>query len=82
MTNTKKMVKIDKSVRFTSVSGSSLVESYAREAGDLALKLKNGATYIYKSVDNKTFNEFVGAPSKGKYFSTNIRDKFVAEQAE
>lgn len=82
MANTKQLVKINKSVKFTTVFGSSLVESYAREAGDLALKLKNGATYIYKGVDNKTFNEFVGASSKGKYFSTNIRDKFVAEQAE
>ena len=82
MTNTKKMVKIDKSVKFTTVSGSSLVESYARAAGDLALKLKNGATYIYKGVDNTTFSNFLAASSKGKFFSSNIRDKFVAEQAE
>ena len=81
MTNTT-MVKIDKSVKFTAVSGSSLIESYARATGDLALKLKNGSTYIYKSVDNKTYNEFLAAPSKGKYFSSNIRNKFVAELAE
>jgi len=82
MTNTKKMAKIDKSVKFITVSGSSLIESYARAAGDLALRLKNGATYIYKGVDNKTFNEFLAAPSKGKYFGSNIRNKFVAELAE
>lgn len=82
MTNTKKMTKIDKSVRFITISNSSLVESYARAAGDLALRLKNGATYIYKNVDDKTYNEFLAAPSKGKYFSASIRNKFVVELAE
>lgn len=82
MTNTKKLVKIDKSVKFTPVTGSSLIESYAREAGDLAVKLKNGSTYIYKSVDAATVTGFVNAASKGKYFGTNIRNKFTAEQAE
>jgi hypothetical protein len=81
MTNTT-MVKIDKSVKFTAVSGSSLIESYARAAGDLALRLKNGTTYIYKNVDNKTFKGFLDADSKGHYFGTSIRNKFVAELAE
>ena len=82
MTNTKKMVKIDKSVKFTTVSGSSLIESYARAAGDLALRLKNGSTYIYKGVDEKTYKGFLDASSKGKYFGTSIRGKFSADQAE
>jgi len=82
MTNTKKLVKIDKSVQFTAVVGSSLIESYARRTGDLALKLRNGSTYIYKGVDATTFDGFVKADSKGKYFGSNIRNKFVAEQAE
>ena len=81
-TNTKKLVKIDKSVKFTTVSGSSLIGSYARAAGDLALRLKNGSAYIYKGVDEATFKAFVAAPSKGKYFGTSIRNKFTAEQAE
>lgn len=81
-TNTKKLVKIDKSVTFTPVTGSSLVSSYARAAGDLALKFKNGGTYIYKTVDEGTYDAFLSAPSKGKYFSTSIKNKFVAEQAE
>lgn len=80
MSNAK--VKISKSVKFTPISGSSLVESYAREAGDLAVRFKSGATYIYKGVDNTTFSQFVEAPSKGKYFSANIKNKFTAEKAE
>ena len=82
MTKTKKLVKIDKNVTFVPVVGSSLIEGYARAAGDLALKLTNGSTYIYKGVDHKTFDAFVAAPSKGKYFGSNIRNKFTAEQAE
>ena len=82
MTNAKKLVQINKSVTFTPVAGSSLIESYARAAGDLAVKLKNGSTYIYKGVDQKTVDGFVAAASKGKYFGTNIRNKFTAEQAE
>lgn len=82
MTNAKKLVKISTSVKFVPVTGSSLIESYAREAGDLALKLSNGTTYIYTGVDKKTFDGFLSATSKGKYFGSNIRDKFVATQAE
>jgi len=83
MTNTKKaLTKISDKVTFTPVSGSSLVESYARASGDLAVRLKNGSTYIYKGVDEATVTGFVNATSKGKYFGTNIRNKFVAEQAE
>lgn len=82
MTNTKTLVKINKDVTFTAVSGSSLINAYARQAGDLALKLRNGSAYIYKGVDEATFKGFVDAPSKGKYFGSNIRNKFVAEQAE
>ena len=80
MTNTK--TKIDKSVVFTTVTGSSLITGYARAAGDLALKFNNGTTYIYKGVDNAIVEGFTTAPSKGKYFAANIRNKFIAEQAE
>ena len=82
MTNTNTMVKIDKSVKFTPVTGSSLVKGYARAAGDLAIELNSGVKYIYKGVDQATFEGFVAASSKGKYFGTNIKPKFVAEQAE
>lgn len=79
MTNT--LVKIDKSVKFTPVT-STMISSYARAAGDLAVKFNNGGTYIYKGVDEATFKEFVDAPSKGKFLSANIKAKFLSEQAE
>jgi hypothetical protein len=76
------MTKIDKSVKFTPVVGSSLVSAYARAAGDLAIRLQSGQTYIYKAVDEATVKGFLAASSKGKYFGTNIRNKFLSEQAE
>jgi hypothetical protein len=82
MTNAKKLVQIQKTVKFTPVTGSSLIESYARADGDLAVRLKSGQAYIYKGVDQATVDGFVAAASKGKYFGANIRNKFTAEQAE
>jgi hypothetical protein len=82
MTNTKKLVKIDKSVKFEAVTGSSIIAGYARAAGDLAVKFNNGSKYIYKGVDDATVAAFKLAESKGKYFSANIKPKFEAQQAE
>lgn len=83
MTNTKKaLTQISKTVKFTPVTGSSLVESFARHGNDLAIRLKNGSAYIYKGVDDVTAAAFASATSKGQYFGQHIRDKFVAEQAE
>ncbi len=81
MTNTK-LVKIDKSVKFTPVTGSSLINSYAAEAGDLALKFNSGVTYIYENVDAGTVASFKAAASKGKFFGSHIKNKFTAKQAE
>ena len=80
-TNTKTLVKIDKSITFTPVT-SSIIESYARAAGDLALRLKNGTAYIYKGVDEATFQDFLKAPSVGKFIASRIKPKFDAELAE
>ena len=82
MTNTKKLTKIDKSVQFTSLTGSSLISSYARTGNNLALKFKNGGTYIYNNVDDATVKALAEASSKGKFFATNIRNKFTSEQVE
>lgn len=62
---------------------SSTIESYSwtagkKATGTLFVKFKNGSTYRYDSVTTDAYNGFVGAESKGKYFSANIRNKFVA----
>jgi hypothetical protein len=82
MTNTNKLVKIDKNVKFTTIAGSSMLSSYAREAGDLAVEFKNGTKYIYEGVDQATVDGFVAAPSKGKFLNANIIPKFPSRKAE
>jgi hypothetical protein len=82
MTNAKKLTKIDKSVQFTPLTGSSTIASYARTGKNLALKFKNGGTYLYNNIDDATVKAFTESTSKGKFFATNIRNKFTSEQAE
>lgn len=80
MTNTKK-VKINKAIVFTPVV-SSMIKEYARANNDLALRLNNGSAYICKNVSDSVFNAFLKASSKGKFFSTDLKNKFVVEAAE
>ena len=82
MTNTTKLAKIDKSVVFNPVLNSSMIESYAHTTNDLIVKFKAGAMYKYAGVDSETVKSLESAASKGKYFSANIKNKFVAEQVE
>jgi len=49
-------------------------------SGDLILKFKNSGYYRYKDVDHDTYWGFEEAESKGKYFSANIKNKFVTEK--
>lgn len=69
---------------FTEVPGSSTIASFAQTGitpttvGDMFVKFINGNTYKYSGVDMKTFAELKESASKGKYFSSNIRNKFVA----
>ena len=64
---------------------SSNIESYSWDAnkkstGTMFLKFKNGRTYSYSKVPVDVFNAFISAESKGKYFSSNIRNKFETTQ--
>lgn len=81
MTNAKKLTKIHASVVFTPVT-SSMMSGYARESGDLAIRFKDGKTYIYKSVDDATVQGLTESASKGKYFIKHIKSSFDVEQAE
>lgn len=51
----------------------------ANALGDLIIKFKNSKYYKYKDVDYDTYRAFIQAKSRGKYFSKNIKDKFVTE---
>ena len=50
--------------------------------GDLCLQFKNGTIYKYKDVPVTIEEDMMNAESLGKYFLTNIKDKFVTEKVE
>ncbi len=49
---------------------------YDAKAGILELEFCSGAVYQYLEVPAVAYQEFLGAPSKGKYFNLHIRDRY------
>ena len=58
--------------------GSSQIENvgYSSEEERLEIEFKNGSVYSYEGVSQNTFEFFLAAPSKGKFFHAYIRDKY------
>jgi hypothetical protein len=56
---------------------SALIKSttYNFEAETLFVEFPNETTYSYTGISLNEYNEFKAAESKGKYFSSNIRNK-------
>lgn len=48
--------------------------SYSRET--LVVSFLNGGLYVYLDVPVKVYTELMAAPSKGKYFIAEVRDKY------
>ncbi|MCY4149582.1 MAG: KTSC domain-containing protein [Gammaproteobacteria bacterium] len=58
---------------------SSNIESigYDSENQELHVRfLQSGETYVYYDVDERVFEEFLQADSKGVYLNTNIKKRF------
>lgn len=57
---------------------SSVIEEafYSHRARWLTVVFKTGTTYIYEDFPEENWQEFRDAPSRGSYYSLNIRDKF------
>jgi len=56
---------------------SQLIESieYSVVTGSMIVNFKEGSSYTYKDTPFSIFEDFANAPSKGKYFLKNVRDK-------
>ena len=67
-------------IAFQPVTGSSTIKAFAKDTSGLLLKFTSGETYKYTGVTEQVINEFAAAPSKGKYFGANIRNKYTAEK--
>jgi hypothetical protein len=50
--------------------------SYDRERAELTVTFETGRVYVYAKVPEFTFQRFARAASKGRFFNTEIRDKY------
>jgi hypothetical protein len=53
---------------------------YSVLSGNLTVKFKNGKEYEYSDVSAATYAAFLVAPSKGAFFSSNIKDEYNTKQ--
>jgi hypothetical protein len=47
---------------------------------EMEIKFHNGGVYIYSGVEKKTYQDFLDADSKGKFFSRFIKDKYPTKR--
>lgn len=60
---------------------STVVESFEFKGGKgLVIDFKSGAQYLYKDVDEKTFENFEKAESKGKFLNEVLKKEFEVEK--
>jgi hypothetical protein len=64
-------------VKFASVvSGNIMAIGWEPSDQALFVKFRAGHMNVYSGVPEKTFKEFMKAPSKGKFFASEIDGKF------
>ncbi len=50
--------------------------AYAAPTQILEVVFRRGTVYRYRSVPADVFDAFLVAPSKGRYFNANVRDRY------
>lgn len=64
-------------VKFVSVvSGNIMAIGWEKGSASLFVKFRAGPMHVYSGVPEKVFNEFVKAPSKGKFFAGMIEGQY------
>ncbi len=53
---------------------------YEASTSTLEIEFHSGSVYQYYGVPERVFQELVDAPSKGKYFHRNIRNRYSYTQ--
>lgn len=53
---------------------------YDKDAKELSITFVQGGTWTYENVPESVYTQLLNAPSRGKYFWANIRDKFSNSQ--
>ena len=54
--------------------------NYDTDKRILTLKFRIGGTYAYSAVPEKIYNELVSAISKGRYYNTKIKNRYVSRR--
>ncbi|MCE3288312.1 MAG: hypothetical protein K0R83_324 [Caulobacter sp.] len=49
---------------------------YKENHGKLFVRFRNGGEYVYVGVPGEVHRSFVEAPSKGRFFQAEIRDRY------
>lgn len=72
-----------KSIKTISVNDSSFISKIAYEAKAFRLTIMfvDGAVFQYDGVPATVATEFATAPSKGRFFHNNIRDRYDSQKA-
>jgi hypothetical protein len=66
-----------KAFRLESVQSSAIdTIGYSEEQQALYIKFDNGVEYIFRDVPSSIYEEMRKAPSKGKYFHSNVRGHY------
>jgi len=60
---------------------SSWIDELDYEDGNVILQLLSGRNYIVHDVSEDTFEEWLDAPSKGKYWHSDIRMLYIVTRA-
>jgi hypothetical protein len=56
--------------------------TYQEQSASLELEFCTGKVYCYLGVPVETYEELLGAESKGKYFNQHIRNRFPFAETE
>lgn len=48
----------------------------------LLIAFKSGGTYAYEGVSSSTVSDFVNALSKGQFFQSNIKNRYVTSKLD
>lgn len=62
------------------VENSSSIKSFEYTDSNLIIEFNGGSKYIYWDVIPEIVENFTNAESKGIFFATNIKNKFVTEK--
>jgi hypothetical protein len=70
-------------IKSVTVKDSSFIAkiAYETKAFRLTVMFTDGAIHQYAGVPASVATEFAAAPSKGRYFHTNIRDVYESQKA-